>query len=45
LPWRILRAVGTGLLWEGLIPVAVIAGILFLSRNELFRRAPRTIAA
>jgi hypothetical protein len=45
LPWRILRAVGTGLLWEGLMPVAVIAGILFLSRNELFRRAPRTIAA
>jgi hypothetical protein len=45
LPWRLLRAVSMGLLWEGLIPVAVLAGILFLSRKEVFRRAPRTIAA
>ena len=45
LPWRLLRAVGMGLLWEGLIPAAVIAGILFLSRKELFRRAPRITAA
>jgi hypothetical protein len=45
LPSRFLHQVGVGLLWEGLIPVAVVAGILFLSRNELFRRAPRVKVA
>lgn len=45
LPWRFFRLVGTGLLWEGLIPAAVIAGILFLSRKELFRRPPRVKVA
>jgi hypothetical protein len=45
LPWRFYRLVGIGLLWEGLIPVTVIAGILFLSRKELFRRSPRTSVA
>jgi hypothetical protein len=44
-PWKVLRAVGNGVLWEGVIPLAVVVGILFLSRKELFRRASRTTTA
>ncbi len=45
LPWRFYRLVGVGLLWEGLIPAVVVAGILFLSRKELFRHPSRVEVA
>ncbi len=45
LPSRFFRAMSAGGFWEVLLAVAIIAGVLFLSRSAFRPRAPRVRAA